>query len=186
MFHLLDKGFRLNVNPIYVQWIESCSSHTDNLSSITLRKRSFSFDPWYRPCGLSAGDMRSAPCRSCSPGLNTIANCDRLQPNQDLIARVLALTLCDVVKNKCGVIGWRSYKINGYSPYISVMSLRNWAAFIFDNLSIFFFNLCLLIVRIWSTAISAFLFAHLIWSRVLHCGCSFEVKVHTTTVPNSH
>ncbi len=60
------------------------------------------------------------------------------------------------------------------------MSLRNWKALIFDNLSIFFFNLCLLIVRIWSTAIAAFLFAHLVWSRVLHCGCTFEVMGQQT------
>ena len=72
--------------------------------------------------------------------------------------------------------------VNDYSPYISVMSFRNWAALISDNLSSFFFNLSLLMVRIWSTAISAFLFAHLIWSRVLHSGCNFDVKGQTTTV----
>jgi len=69
-----------------------------------------------------------------------------------------------------------------YSPYMSVMSLRIWAAEIFDNLPILFLNLCLLTVRIWSTATSAFLFAHRTWNRVFHCGCSFVVRGHTTTV----
>jgi hypothetical protein len=39
--------------------------------------------------------------------------------------------------------------------------LRIFAASIFDNLSILFFNLCLPIVRIWSTAISALVLARL-------------------------
>ena len=30
-----------------------------------------------------------------------------------------------IMKNECEIIGGKSYKIKGYSPYISVMSLRN-------------------------------------------------------------
>jgi len=39
----------------------------------------------------------------------------------------LTSALCDVMNNTYGIIGWESYKIKGkgYSPYISVMSLRN-------------------------------------------------------------
>ena len=72
--------------------------------------------------------------------------------------------------------------ISFYSPYISVMSLRNSALVFFDRVSSFFFRRCLLMARIWSTAISAFFPAQMKESRLLHCGCSLLVSGQTTTV----
>ena len=40
-------------------------------------------------------------------------------------SNVELLYLCDVMKSNREIIGWKSYEIKGYSPYISVMSFRN-------------------------------------------------------------
>ena len=72
-----------------------------------------------------------------------------------------------------------------YSPYIWVMTRRSSRAFTGASRSISRRRRRLLIVRIWSTAISASRPAHGVCTRVRHVGCSVVVNGHTTTVSSS-